>query len=95
MQVLGSFISTHPVRPVPSVKRYNALRAMELAGAELGMELDPVAWGIHHLKTFDTSSSLAAKQQLDDEREQLMAVRMAKLRTMTVDALTVTTTRAS
>ena len=51
MQVLGSFISTHPVRPVPSVKRYNALRAMELAGAELGMELDPVAWGIHHLKT--------------------------------------------
>ena len=75
--------------------RYNALGAMEIAGMQIGVDLGPAAWGIRHLQTFDSRSSLAAKQQLDDEREQLMTIRMARLRTVTVDALTVTSTRAA
>ena len=80
--------------------RYDALEAMELAGLELGFDLGPAAWGMaQHLSTFKVSSSAAtpassSRRRLDEERERLMVHKMARLRMMTVDTLTVTSNRA-
>ena len=74
---------------------------MELAGIELGIDLGPRAMGLEmHLSTFldvggDEGSVVvpSARQQLETERDRLMVQKMAQLRTLTVDSLTVTSTR--